>query len=314
MVFFEEMYSFVNFRFKDINGLEMANDAQKIRDVMNEMSEDEKKEILDALPKGIDLQNIYIPYRVAGHSYMNKGAFDADNILDLGIFDGLAQSLTESSAMLLIDSINNIVPAYSREVSNYYGLYRVTRDLNELFGTNKKAEGTETQETNLAQRVSEVNPYIIDYFEKLIKDIAGYTEQKKGADKAFSKLMASLRKNFFKASLALNFKVIATQFASVAVLGANFGTGANPFTNSRFMMKFTKNLFMLGSKTKAKYLIENSEIYKARARVSIYEIGQATDTKWNKTLLNQMTEFLMSGITMTDNMINRAFFITIRER
>ena len=40
------------------------------------------------------------------------------------------------------------------------------------------------------------------------------------------------------------------------------------------MAKFIKNLLLKGSKTKAKYLIENSEIYKNRSKMAGYEIKE----------------------------------------
>ena len=45
---------------------------------------------------------------------MGKGAFDVNTILDLGVFDGLAQALTDRSN-LIIDSINNLIPSYAKE-------------------------------------------------------------------------------------------------------------------------------------------------------------------------------------------------------
>ena len=47
------------------------------------------------------------------------------------------------------------------------------------------------------------------------------------------------------------------------------------------MLSVMKNVFAKGTKTKAKYLIENSEIYKDRARNSTYEISEATSSAFN---------------------------------
>ena len=175
-----------------------------------------------------------------------------------------------------------------------------------------QVDGTEQVE-NLAQKMSTYSPFIIKYYEDLLKDIAGYSVQKDSVGQSFNKILAKLRKNFFRASLALNVKVIATQFASMITCGTMYGKGDNPFTNAGFMARFTKNLFMAGSKTKAKYLVENSEIYKNRSNMSTYEVSEATEKGWTKNAVSNAMEFLMRGITLTDNMINRALFITLVE-
>ncbi|HPW96357.1 MAG TPA: hypothetical protein PK557_05250 [Paludibacteraceae bacterium] len=312
MSFFEAMYPYVNATFKDINGLELPNDAVVIKKAFDSMNAEEKSELLDGFPTVEDFSQIYIPYRNARGSYSGKNTFDVNNILDLGVFDGLAQALTNSSSELVIDSINNLMPEYSKEVANYYGLYRIARDLNEMFGTQEQVPGT-IQETNLAQKMVLLSPNIVKYYEELLKDIAGYSTQKDTTSQKFDKFMAKLRKNYFRASLALNAKVIATQFASLITCGTIFGKGNNPLTNAGFMARFMKNLFTAGSKTRAKYLVENSEIYKNRARLSTYEVSEATEKIWTKNPIENAVEFLMRGITITDNMINRALFITLVE-
>ena len=312
MSFFEAMYPYVNATFKDINGLELPNDAVVIKKAFDSMSAEEKSELLKGFPTVEDFSQIYIPYRNARGSYSGKNTFDVNNILDLGVFDGLAQALTNSSSELVIDSINNLMPEYAKEVANYYGLYRIARDLNEMFGTQEQVPGT-IQETNLAQKMVLLSPNIVKYYEELLKDIAGYSTQKDTTSQKFDKFMAKLRKNYFRASLALNVKVIATQFASMITCGTIFGKGSNPLTNAGFMARFMKNLFTAGSKTRAKYLVENSEIYKNRARLSTYEVSEATEKTWTKNPVENAIEFLMSGITLTDNMINRALFVTLVE-
>ncbi len=312
MSFFEAMYPYVNATFKDINGLELPNDAVVIKKAFDSISAEEKSELLKGFPTVEDFSQIYIPYRNARGSYSGKNTFDVNNILDLGVFDGLAQALTNSSSELVIDSINNLLPEYSKEVANYYGLYRIARDLNEMFGTQEQVPGT-IQETNLAQKMVLLSPNIVKYYEELLKDIAGYSTQKDTTSQKFDKFMAKLRKNYFRASLALNAKVIATQFASLITCGTIFGKGSNPLTNAGFMARFMKNIFTAGSKTRAKYLIENSEIYKNRARLSTYEVSEATEKIWTKNPIENAVEFLMRGITITDNMINRALFVTLVE-
>jgi len=312
MEFFQEMYPFVNATFKDINGLELPNDALAVSEAMKNLSPEEKNELLAGLPSGEDFSQIYIPFRNANKSYMGKGAFDVNTILDLGVFDGLAQALTDSGSNLIIDSINNLIPSYAKEVANYYGLYRVARDLNALFSLEQAVEGS-TQSISLAEKIAPYSKDIITFYEELLKDIAGYSAEKDGVGQSFNKFIGKLRKNFFLATLALNVKVVATQYASFITIGTMFGEGNNVFSNSGFMAKFIKNLFLKGSKTKAKYLIENSEIYKNRSKMAGYEVKEATKSAWESNAARNALEFLMSGITITDNMINRAFFITLTE-
>ena len=312
MEFFQEMYPFVNATFKDINGLELPNDALAVSEAMKNLSPEEKNELLAGLPSGEDFSQIYIPFRKANKSYMGKGAFDVNTILDLGVFDGLAQALTDSGSILIIDSINNLIPSYAKEVANYYGLYRVARDLNALFSSEQAVEGSK-QSISLAEKIAPYSKDIISFYEELLKDIAGYSAEKDGVGQSFNKFIGKLRKNFFLATLALNVKVVATQYASFITIGTMFGEGNNVFSNSGFMAKFIKNLFLKGSKTKAKYLIENSEIYKNRSKMAGYEVKEATKSAWESNAARNALEFLMSGITITDNMINRAFFITLTE-
>jgi hypothetical protein len=312
MEFFQEMYPFVNATFKDINGLELPNDALAVSEAMKNLSTEEKNELLAGLPSGEDFSQIYIPFRNANKSYMGKGAFDVNTILDLGVFDGLAQALTDSGSNLIIDSINNLIPSYAKEVANYYGLYRVARDLNALFSSEQAVEGS-NQSISLAEKIAPYSKDIITFYEELLKDIAGYSAEKDGVGQSFNKFIGKLRKNFFLATLALNVKVVATQYCSMITIGTMFGDGSNVFSNSGFMAKFIKNLFVKGSKTKAKYLIENSEIYKNRSKMAGYEVKEATKSAWESNAARNALEFLMSGITITDNMINRAFFITLTE-
>ena len=74
MEFFQIMYPFVNATFKDINGLELTNDALAFSEAMKNLSPEEKNDLLDGLPSGEDFSQIYIPFRNANKSYMGKGA------------------------------------------------------------------------------------------------------------------------------------------------------------------------------------------------------------------------------------------------
>ena len=59
---------------------------------MEKIEAEEKEMLLEGLPQGEDFSQIYIPFRNAGQSVMGDKSFDVDNILDLGIFDGLTQN------------------------------------------------------------------------------------------------------------------------------------------------------------------------------------------------------------------------------
>ena len=109
--------------------------------------------------------------------------------------------------------------------------------------------------------------------------------------------MGIVKRNFFKASLGANIKVIATQFATAFTLATIHGDYSG--TRLGFTMRMFANMIKRGSKTRAKYLIENSQIYKDRARNSTYEVSEATKNKFLKGKFTRFTEFLMRGINAT---------------
>ena len=303
--FFELMYEFENARNKDISGLELTNDKDTIANLT-----DEQRAILTSGLNEVNIDSIYVPMRSVGSNKSSgAGAFDINTVIDLGIDDGMVMGITESKNPPLIDSINNIIPQYTRSVANFYGLFRVVNDLNILF--NKEISLSDGSRITLADKVSKISPYIVPYYEKLLRDMSGYGVNSDITSEGFNRFMGKIRRNFFKASLGLNAKVILTQFASMFTISTMYGDFKG--TKKSLMLSVMKNVFAKGSKTKAKYLIENSEIYKDRARNSTYEISEATSSAFNKSKFNEVTEFLMKGITVTDNMINRAFFISLVE-
>ncbi|MDD3971344.1 MAG: hypothetical protein PHC31_05445, partial [Clostridia bacterium] len=303
--FFELMYEFENARNKDISGLELTNDKDTIANLT-----DEQRAILTSGLNEVNIDSIYVPMRSVGSNKSSgAGAFDINTVIDLGIDDGMVMGITESKNPPLIDSINNIIPQYTRSVANFYGLFRVVNDLNILF--NKEISLSDGSRITLADKVSKISPYIVPYYEKLLRDMSGYGVNSDITSEGFNRFMGTIRRNFFKASLGLNAKVILTQFASMFTISTMYGDFKG--TKKSLMLSVMKNVFAKGSKTKAKYLIENSEIYKDRARNSTYEISEATSSAFNKSKFNEVTEFLMKGITVTDNMINRAFFISLVE-
>jgi hypothetical protein len=303
--FFELMYDFENIRNKDISGLELTNDRDTIKNLTKEQKEKLTKDLGD-----VDISQIYVPLRSLGsNKASSSGAFDINNVIDLGIDDGMVMGITRSANPPLIDSINNIIPTYLRGVANYYGLYRIVNDLNILF--NKEIFLEDGSKITLTDKVSKISPYIVPYYEKLLRDISGYGVASDSTSEGFNKFMGGVRRNFFKSSLGLNAKVVMTQFASMFNIATIYGDYKG--NKKSLMVSMMKNMFAKGSKTKAKYLIENSEIYKDRARNSTYEISEATSNAFTKGKFNEVTEFFMKGISITDNMINRAFFISLVE-
>lgn len=303
--FFEIMYDFENIRNKDISGLELTND----KDTLATLNEEQRKILTKGLNE-VDITNIYVPMRVEGKNNKGgSGSFNINNVIDMGIDDGMVMGITENKFPPLIDSINTIVPSYTRSVANFYGLYRIVNDLNILF--NKPISMVDKNEITLTTKVNNLSPYIIKYYEKLLRDISGYSIQGDTTYESFNKAMGVVRRNFFKASLGLNIKVITTQFASMFTIATMYGDYNGNRAN--FTAKMMTNLFGKGSKTKAKYLIDNSIFYQDRARNSTYEISEATSSKFNKGKFNEVTEMFMEGINRTDSMINRAFFITLVE-
>lgn len=304
--FYALLYEYENARFKDIRGLELTNDQVLI----DSLSQKEIDALVDGLNDGVDLTNIYVPMRTIGSNKAGgAGAFNINNVIDLGIDDGLVMGITESSDAPAIDSVNLNVPGYMRSVANYYGLYRIVNDLNILF--EKRIDLPDGSWTTLAIKTNQISPYIIPYFEKLLRDMSGYRVQSDSTKESFNKGMGIIKRNFFKASLGANIKVIATQFGSAFTLATIHGDYSG--TRLGFTMRMFANMIKRGSKTRAKYLIENSEIYKDRARNSTYEVSEATKNEFLKGKLSRFTEFLMRGINVTDSMINRAFFITLVE-
>ena len=304
--YFTELFPFVNERFKDINGLELNNDGEQISDALSKIGKQEKQDFLDELGiKDNETSNLYVPFRIDKSSLITAEQFSVSEVLDLGVFDGLTQAITGGEGMIVIDSINNVLASYTKEAGNYYGMYRVISDMQHLLDT-ANADGQV-----LRNRIDKISTRIIPYYEQLLKDMAGYGTNADFTSRNARKVMSSLRRNFFKYALALNVKVIATQLTSMFTLAENLGGTGGMFSSGEFLKKFMKNLFHSSTKGKASYLFENSEIYRDRTHSSTYEISEATTTGLKKTKFNDFTEFLMQGIVASDNMINRAFYVSL---
>lgn len=304
--FFETMYEYENNANKDLRGRELTNDKVFIEN----LSEQERNALKQGLNDNVDISLIYVPMTSLNESGQSgSGAFDINRVIDLGIDDGMVMGIQENENPSLIDSVNTVVSKYAKSVSNFYGLYRITEDLNLLF--NKEIYVSPTQKITLKAKVDNLNPNIIKFYETLLRNMSGYQIEKDSLYSKVNKILGVVKRNFYKATLGGNFKVISTQFASLFTTGTMYGDFKG--TKKSLTLGMWKNVFAKGSKTKAKYLIENSEIYKDRARNSINEVYEAQSSKFNRSRFNRFTEFTMKGINLTDSMINRALFITLVE-
>ena len=150
--FYALLYEYENARFKDIRGLELTNDQV----IIDSLSQKEIDVLVDGLNDGVDLTNIYVPTRTIGSNKEGSaGAFNINNVIDLGIDDGLVMGITESSDAPAIDSVNLNVPGYMRSVANYYGLYRIVNDLNILF--EKRIDLPDGSKTTLANKTNQIS-------------------------------------------------------------------------------------------------------------------------------------------------------------
>lgn len=304
--FFSEMHPYVNERYIEINGLELANNGKDIKEALLKLDETMRKSFFDGLPKGINIdtiEHIYTPFLLDNSSYFKKDPVDFKDIIDLGVFDGMTQELTDSNGRISVESISTVVTKYQQEVANYYGLHRVMRDFNIVL--NEKLEGrTQTSYVN-----GNIPKKAIKFYQELLIDMAGYKTP--GRDPKLEKALSFVRRNFYKASLGANIKVLATQFATMMNLSNIYGSGIT------FFPKFIKNFYAQLTPENKKILKEmegKNDFYWDRSDMSSFEIGQATkEGVMGHNWFNNMTEFLMKGIGVTDNMINKAFYLTLLE-
>ena len=305
---FSRLYPYVNERFVETNGQPLQNEGIEIKQAFKEMKDDEVEAFFSGLPFTINKSNIdkiYVPIYVGNAGYFKEDSVNVQNIIDLGVFDGMTQSISEEAdSAVKVDSITNVLYKYNKEVRNYYGLHRIMSDWNNVI--NSKIQG-EVQSTNLKAYISE---QAVRYVEELLKDIAGYAPMTAGYKTR--KSLEWLRTNFYRAALAANLKVIFTQLTTIYNLSVLYAP--NPAT---FFPKMYKNLFMqLSPKNKAtiQEMENNNNIYWNRSFQPTFDIGEAT--KDGLSANNQYSRFinlLMSGITITDNAINKAFYLTLLE-
>ena len=116
--------------------------------------------------------------------------------------------------------------------------------MNVLF--NQQVALQDDSHINFYDKIDLLSPHIIPYYEKLLRDMSGYGLDTDQTGKSFNKAMGWAKRNFFKASLGANLKVIFTQFASAFTLATMYGDYEG--SKSKFYANFFKNLFARGSK------------------------------------------------------------------
>ena len=79
-----------------------------------------------------NIQYIYTPFLSDNSSYFKADKLEFKAIMDLGVFDGMTQDLTNTTARTSVESSNFVINKYLNETSNYYGVHRVMRDLDYL--------------------------------------------------------------------------------------------------------------------------------------------------------------------------------------
>jgi hypothetical protein len=307
MTFFSRLYPLINERYSEINGQPLQSEGLEMQEaIANDESISES--LLEGMPENINanmLNRIYIPIYVGESGYFRDKKISLKSILDLGVNDGFTESLGPSNAIVKVDSIINVMYKYKKEARNYWGLHQIIQSWNSLINEQlkitpmQKAEG-QKQAVNMQEYISQ---QAISYVEDLMRDLAGY---KVGIT---SSALQFLRKNFYRAVLAGNFKVVLTQLTTMynlAVLyGDNFAT---------FFPKMYKNLFAQltpEQRAKVQELKQRNNIYYDRTFAPTYDIGEAQTEGTN--FINKAINFLMSGIALTDTAVNNALYLTLLE-
>ena len=307
MTFFSELYPLINERYSEINGQPLQSEGIELREAV-ESGLISEEEVLNGLPSNITidmLDKIYIPIYVGEAGYFREKNVKLKDILDLGVSDGFTQAVGDSNSIVKVDSIVNIMYKYKKEARNYWGLHRVMQNWNDLVNSAleispmEKADG-QTQQVNMQEYISQ---NAIIYVEEMLKDLAGY---KRGYTLP---VLSWLRKNFYRAVLAANVKVIFTQLTTMynlAVLyGDNFAT---------FFPKMYKNLFMQLSpkqREELKQLKDRNNVYYDRTFAPTYDIGEAQSEGTNA--FSKIINILMSGISGMDTAVNNALYLTLLE-
>lgn len=306
MEFFNMMFPFVNERYKEINGINLQNDGQMIRERLDAADATTTQNMFDGLDGTFNLDtitNIYVPFILETGGYFKQHAININQgIIDMGVFDGMTQEVTDSNAIARVESITDVVINYSREVANYYALHRVMSDLNRVL--NERLDGYE--QTTTVKRL--IPSEAIGFYEQLLNDMAGYRPRR--SDKNMARTLAFFRKNFYRATLGANLRVIGSQVTTLFNLSNIYGshfTEMFPKMMSNFFAQHTK-----ANKKKLEYLEANNNVYWDRKRSATFEVGEATTQGiFANNAFNRATQTLMKGIKFTDSSINRALYLTL---
>ncbi len=308
LTLFTMLHPYIQERYMEINGLVLSNDGQEIHDVLKDLDQIKIDEFFDDLPDSLNFDsivNLYVPFLLDNSNYFKRNKVDFKEILDYGVFDGMTQELSDNNASLNIESITTVLNTYAQEVANYYGLHRVMSDLNIVMNEQLDTEGQTTYVNG------NISHQAVNFYKDLLLDTAGYKIGKRSS--AVQKTLKFVRKNFYRAALAANIKVIFTQFATAFNLANIYGD-----TLVSFMRRFTKNFYsQLSKENKIKIakMTDLSNIYWDRSYNSTFEIGQASTEGviTGENSFNRFMEKLMGGIIATDNAINKAFYLSLLE-
>jgi hypothetical protein len=308
--FMGKTYPLINERFKEIQGANLVNDGETIVKAIPTMSQTQLQKLKDILPQGMqpqDAARLYIPFLLSSGSYFKSQKVNFKDVLNMGVFDGMVSNLTDTNAIVSVESITNVLTAYQQETRNYYGFHRFMKDFNLVLNTSLKDE--DTGQTIFLERY--LPKWATDYFERLVMDAAGYGQVDQG-NEAIRKWLPMIRRNFYTSAIGLNIKVITTQFASFLNLWNIYGQ-----SDIGFLGKMIKNLASQAApsqKVVLEQMAQNNLHYWARSKGGTFEIGEATKEGVKaKNIIQTLREFSMKGITLTDNMINKAFYLTLLE-
>lgn len=306
MEFFNDMYPFINERFKEVNGINLQNDGQLIRERLDSADPTLVRSMFQGLPDTITfdtVSNIYVPFLLDNSGYFKQNKIDfTKGIIDMGVFDGMTNELTDSNAIINVESITDVVSSYARETANYYALHRVMNDFNRVL--NERLDGYE-QTTYVGRNIPKE---AITFYENLLNDMAGY--RPRASNPQMNRALSQFRKNFYRASLGANMRVIGSQVTTMFNLSNMYGSH---FTD--MFPKMLKNFFAQHTKTnkqQVQYLEENNNVYWDRKRSVSFEVGEATtqgvfaNNRFNRTM-----QGLMAGIKFTDGSINRSLYLTL---
>lgn len=304
--FFNKMYPYVNERYKELHGMNLQNDGQLISERLQGADASLSQQLLDGMPSSVTMEtiaNTYVPFLLDNSGYFKQNKIDfTKGIIDMGVFDGMTQEISDSNAIVTVESITDVVSSYAREVANYYGLHRVMNDFNRIL--NERLDSY--QQTTYVGR--NIPKQVVTFYENLLNDMAGY--KPRATNPKLNRTLAHFRRNFYRAALGANARVIASQVTTMFNLSNIYGshfTEMFPKMMTNFFAQHTKQ-----NKQKIQYLEDNNNVYWDRKRSASFEVGEATtEGVFGNNALNRSMQTLMKGIKFTDGSINRALYLTL---